>query len=216
VCAGTSGQCGDGTLQGSCNEACDDGNTTPGDGCDASCQFEPCAPTPVSGCRAPVVSAKAQLKIKRGTVDTKDQLQWKWSRGAATTVAEFRDPTTSESYYLCVYDKGQLVSSTTMPAAGTCAGKACWKASSTGYQYKDKELTPDGGAQLKMKAGLDEKAQAQFKGRGANLETPALPLTGPVRVQLKQTSGTVCWEATYSSPFVKNDGLSGSFLDKAD
>ena len=31
--------CGDGFVD--ANETCDDGNTTPGDGCDATCQTEP-------------------------------------------------------------------------------------------------------------------------------------------------------------------------------
>jgi cysteine-rich repeat protein len=33
--------CGDGFLYAPSGELCDDGNTTPGDGCDGSCQFEP-------------------------------------------------------------------------------------------------------------------------------------------------------------------------------
>jgi hypothetical protein len=47
---------------------------------------------------------------------------------------------------------------------------------------------------------------------GVRFELPTFPLTGPVVVQL--TNGSVCWEATYSPPFSKNDGA--SFLDKAD
>jgi cysteine-rich repeat protein len=36
-----SAACGDGITQTSAGEACDDGNTTAGDGCDPSCQIEP-------------------------------------------------------------------------------------------------------------------------------------------------------------------------------
>jgi hypothetical protein len=36
-----------------------------------------------------------------------------------------------------------------------------------------------------------------------NLDMPPLPLTPPIRVQLKSTAG-VCWEATYSAP-TKNE-----------
>jgi hypothetical protein len=54
----------------------------------------------------------------------------------------------------------------------------------------------------------------QFKGHGVHLELPALPLTGPVEVQLKQASNVVCWGAKFSIPFTKNDAA--SFLDKSD
>jgi cysteine-rich repeat protein len=38
ICAGAGPVCGNGVLEN--GEACDDGNTTPGDGCDANCQIE--------------------------------------------------------------------------------------------------------------------------------------------------------------------------------
>jgi cysteine-rich repeat protein len=41
ACAGTSVGCGDGTEQPACGEDCDDGNTTGGDGCSATCREEP-------------------------------------------------------------------------------------------------------------------------------------------------------------------------------
>ena len=37
----TPAQCGDGTLNTTSGEACDDGNLNAGDGCDGSCQVEP-------------------------------------------------------------------------------------------------------------------------------------------------------------------------------
>jgi len=60
------------------------------------------------------------------------------------------------------------------------------------------------------------KAQIQVKGKGALVETPTLgaALTGPVVVQLSRTGSSVCWQATYSTPFSKNDGA--LFNDKAD
>jgi cysteine-rich repeat protein len=42
VCQGDAQVCGDGVVQGSCGEQCDDGNTTSGDGCTATCQDESC------------------------------------------------------------------------------------------------------------------------------------------------------------------------------
>jgi cysteine-rich repeat protein len=214
VCAGTSGQCGDGTLQGGCNEACDDGNVLPDDGCSPTCTLEPCEPTPATGCRAPAAT-KSLLKAKVKTSDTtKNQLQWNWSKGAATAKGEFGNPLGTETYYLCVYDAGALVSTTRIEAGGLCAGTPCWKESSKGFQFKDKELTPDGAQQLKLMAGEAGKAQAQFKGRGVNLELPSLSgLTGPIDVRLKQASNLVCWGATFDAPFTKQSAE--AFVDKS-
>src|SRR6185436_11659961 len=106
--------------------------------------------------------------------DDKDQLQWKWTKGAATTLGELGDPLTTEDYYLCIYDAGALISSSRIAAGGTCDEKPCWKASATGYQYKSKTLPLDGITQVKLKSGISGKAQMQVKGKGVDLEIPPL------------------------------------------
>ena len=42
VCGGNQMTCGDGTVQATCGEACDDGNTVNGDGCDNNCTLTGC------------------------------------------------------------------------------------------------------------------------------------------------------------------------------
>jgi hypothetical protein len=39
-------------------------------------------------------------------------------------------------------------------------------------------------------------------------------LTGPIAVRLHQSSGTVCWGATYSEPFLRRDDT--QLKDRAD
>lgn len=175
-----------------------------------------CGPTPMTGCRQPTKSEKALLTLKDVTADEKDQLQWKWASGAATTLAEYGDPTTTESYHLCLYDAGTLRSGSRIPGGGTCGKKPCWKATKQALQYKNTLAVPDGVTQLQLKAGADGKAQIQLKGKGVDLETPVLgnALVGPVTVQLKRGHDTICWEATYGMPFKKNDGT--SFKAKSD
>jgi cysteine-rich repeat protein len=214
VCGGESTQCGDGTTDGGCNEECDDGNNIGHDGCSPTCQAEfVCPPTPDIGCRAPVLSGKASFQVTDKSPDSKDRLQWKWLKGAATTVAEFGAPLTTTDYVLCIYDNGAFLGKTRIPAGGDCLGKPCWKAKSTGFQYKDKGLDPDGISQLDLKAGVDGKAKIQIKGSRDNLPTLTPAFTLPMRVQLRNSSGT-CWEATYSAPAIKN--VAGSYKDKAD
>jgi len=94
-----------------------------------------------------------------------------------------------------------------------CAAKACWKAAGhSGFKYKDKDLTPDGIQQVVLKAGVSGKAKIQVKGTGINLPIPTLPLTQPVRVQVRNSDG-ICWEAGFDAPALKN--TSAQFKDKS-
>ena len=44
------------------------------------------------------------FQIKDRADDSKDQLKWKWTKGAATTQPDFGDPLGTTTYALCVYD----------------------------------------------------------------------------------------------------------------
>jgi hypothetical protein len=166
-------------------------------------------------CRTPTVSGKAFLSIATKNPSTKSQLQWKWASGSATDKADFGAPVGTDGYALCLYEDGALVTTLDVPAGGDCAGKPCWADKPKGFQYKDKDLTPNGIAQLQLSSGLDGKAKIQVKGKGANI--PAINvgnLDGTVTVQLKRAGSPICWGATYSPPAAKNDGI--TFKDKAD
>jgi hypothetical protein len=173
-----------------------------------------CPETPTPGCRAPASGGKSLLLVKDRSDDVQDRLIWKWLPGAATDLAEFGDPAADEDYALCVYDGTTRVFSGRADAGGTCAGKPCWKATSTGFKFKNKALSPDGTLLLLLKSGADGAAKIVFKGKGDNLLLPPLAATGPMTAELRQSSGAVCWGATYSSPFLVNDGA--TFKDKAD
>src|SRR5262249_11356200 len=152
-------------------------------------------------CRAPTVPKKSILKLTNKPDTVKDQLQWKWGAGAATSVADFGNPAASDgaSYTLCVYDAAGLLTSLHAPAGGTCANKTCWKPTSKGFNYADKDGTPSGIEKIKLQAGADGAAKIQLKGRGGLLGLPALPIDDfPMTVQLVNDDG-VCWDATYPS-----------------
>ncbi len=207
--------CGDGVLE--LAEECDDGNTASGDGCSSDCLRE-CAPAPLAGCRLPAVAGKASLLLKDKSPDAKDQLAWKWARGAVTTKADFGQPLTTDRYELCLYDATGLVTTAIVPPGGFCAkGKACWREKKTGFDYKDGDLTPDGVAQLQLREGLVAgKAKIQVKGKGDRLDMPPslAALLSPVRVQLVNHATGTCWESVFSAPFKKQDAT--TFAAKAD
>ncbi len=204
TCIGDPMTCGNGTVEPSCGEDCDD--QTPGANCTAQCRFI-CGPTPQANCRVPAKPGKAVLILKNKTPDKRDVLLWKWAKGAATTLSELGTPLTTTGYTLCVYDSSanpQPLLLSMAPPAGTCAGKPCWKSIKGGFKYKDKDLTPDGLSFLLEKAGAALAAKIIVKGKGPNLAVPTLPLTPTVTVQLKKNDDPgICWQATYSTT-IKN------------
>ena len=129
---------------------------------------------------------------------TKDSLQWTWTRGAATSVADLGDPTVATGYDLCVYDgTASLVASAAVEPAGTCDGRPCWTPKSGGFRYASKSGAPHGVVGLDVRAGANGKARVGVKARGAVLALPTLPIGAlPLTVQLGNDAGT-CWSARY-------------------
>lgn len=206
--------CGDGVLQP--REQCDDGNLAGGDGCSPACLFETCGQAPVTWCRGQSVPNAGLLSLRDEITDVKDELAWKWAKGSATALGDLGDPTGASDYLLCLYQSTspRLLLSAAMPAGGTCDGRPCWRASSSGFKYKDRALTPDGISQVLLKSGSAGRAKISVKGKGADLQLPAPPFTSlPLTIQLERLDSTVCWEATYSAPSVN---ASGKFKAKAD
>lgn len=167
-----------------------------------------CPPAFDPMCRNPFAGQKAQVQLTDKSPDDKDQLQWKWLAGSATTIGEFGDPVNTDNYSLCLYDNSGRRASLAVPMGGTCAAnKPCWSGKPTQFQYKDKDRTPSGIEQILLKAGLDGKAKIQVKGKGINLPMPAPgSIASPLRVQLRNLTSNLCWSATYSTFTVKPDG----------
>ena len=110
---------------------------------------------------------------------------------------------------------GGLLLKSDAPAGGVCGTKPCWKALGIkGFGYKDPLRTPTGADKVLLKAGLAGKAKTQFKAKGDNIQSFALPLSLPVTAQIQSANGQ-CWAATFSLPSAsKNDG--SQFKGKSD
>jgi hypothetical protein len=112
---------------------------------------------------------------------------------------------------VCLYDasgNAQPLLVADVQPGGTCGTRPCWKASSTGFSYRNKAGDPDGVVALTLKAGLPGRAKVQAKAKGANLQTPALPLLSPITAQLVIVDGESreCWQTTFTTTSV-NDTL---------
>jgi hypothetical protein len=149
---------------------------------------------------------RSSLSVKDSALSTGDQVKWTWSRGAQTLLEDFHNPPySSATYRLCLYDasgKPQPLLEADIPPAGTCGLKPCWKPIGLrGYVYKNKQGLPDGVMSVKLFAGVNDTAKIQAVGRGASLQTPALPLTLPVTAQLVIVNGgsMECWQTTFNA-----------------
>jgi cysteine-rich repeat protein len=147
--------CGDGTEEGS--EACDDGNTADGDGCDSSCGEETgsaCATAPDPACVSAGKASLSVLEKKPG----KEKLKLALKKLAGDVpLAELGDPVVGTTRYdVCLYGgASQLVAELSVDRAGqSCGSKPCWKAAgSAGFKYKDAEAGASGVSKLSLKSG---------------------------------------------------------------
>jgi len=184
VCGGGTSPCG---LGESCNEAAD------------LCFSGDCPVSPAV-CRT-AEKNKVLIKNKVGD-DTKDKLIWKWTKGAATTQAEFGDPTTTADYALCFYAGA---TPTLLQQANVPPGSSWAALSDKGYKYKATG-SDDGITKIILKGSPTAgKSKALVKGKGMNLPDfdADLPIAGgdlPLIVQLRNNQTGVCWQGSFASP----------------
>ncbi len=200
--------CGNGNHEP--GEECDDGGVAPNDGCDATCQLEPCFV--FSPCATAAVSG---IKLKDSATPSKDQVSWKWKKGTIEAV-DLGDPLATSSYELCIIDDGIPALVFTIPAGLTCdGGNDCWKMlgqlpTPKGYKYTNKATSSEGVSSVLLKTGSG-KASIGFKAKSVQLALPGPVLPGQyftqtsnVTVRLRRLDGTQCWESVYPTSS-KND-----------
>jgi hypothetical protein len=198
MCQGDLMTCGDGLVQETCGEECDDPDDP---NCTPDCRLV-CGPEPEAGCRQPALAGKGVLLLKDAALDRRDKLVWKWIKGSATAQQDLGDPLTDTHYLLCLYDESaspQPRLLAVIPPDRLCGTKPCWKRIKKGFKYRDKLLAPDGVQLVVLTFGPAPKAKIIVKGKGENLDPPALPLVPKVTMQLHNAAG-VCWEAGYTNP----------------
>ena len=130
-----------------------------------------CVTGPRPTCRNPVEAEASQLKVKDSLKGPKnDQLQWKWNKGAATALADFGDPVTTNSIGLCIFDRSQatpsLLFGAFVPAGGTCGTKPCWTGKGKNFKFKNKEGEPDGATAVTLTPGESGQGEDSVQGEG--------------------------------------------------
>jgi 6-phosphogluconolactonase (cycloisomerase 2 family) len=155
-----------------------------------------CGPSPEALCKQALAS---RLRLHTGATGARNRLTWLWTGGSQTTLGDFGDPTTATDYRLCIYDhvttSPTLVLDAEVPAGGMCNDKPCWRRHRAGLRFRSTGRAESGISQVDLKPGREGNAGIAVQGHGASLPFPALPLTTPVRVELRASNGS-CWAAS--------------------
>lgn len=228
ACSGTPSDCAPAT-----GTSCDDGDAcTTDDTCtdDGTCGGAPlacdpclacdstqgCIAAPRATCTVSTAPQKSLLMIKNHADNAKDKFLWRWNKGADLALDALAG--VPEGVTLCAYDESAaepaLLFRADVPASPP------WKATATGFTYKDPTGGTDGVTNAQIRSGTGGKAKVLVKGKGSTLSgrpfglpAPALPL--PLRVQLQGSDG-LCLETRHDTAGVlKNDAARGLFKARA-
>lgn len=156
-----------------------------------------CGAVPLAACREVTRPGASTLRAQRFADATKDRIAWKWSKGAATTLADFGAPA-QNGIDVCAWSGAAPLLAVSVP------GGAAWNASPKRIVYRD-AANADGITNVTLVPGIAGKSRLTVAGKGAALGLPAAgsPLATPILVQLQQDDR--CWGATFTAP-ARNTG----------
>lgn len=161
-----------------------------------------CPPVARTGCR-PTLPGRSLVNYRISSSPDQARLDWRWTRGAATTRADLGDPIADATdYSLCLYDSGasaQPLASLHLPAAAACAGGDCWRHAGTrGLRFLRDRDAPDAIQRAKLRSGDDGRAAIDLRARGSDaVLPPALTLPFTVQLLRNDTRGAICWETRF-------------------
>ncbi|HEY0302807.1 MAG TPA: hypothetical protein VGC36_15780 [Rhizomicrobium sp.] len=175
-----------------------------------------CAPAPVAGCVRPTVALGSKLRFKQSP--SHPTIQWGWARGPQVPLAQLGAPETgADSYTLCIYDTGALVSTLDIP------GGADWsrRPGPSGQdllRYKpSKPYAPHGVKKLNLHNKAGGAAKFTFQASDSLLPMPPMPVTTPEDVVLQLTnSAGGCWEANFTAAHPISVNTAQNFKAKGD
>lgn len=161
---------------------------------------------PEVGCRLSTVPGGSTLSGKEMQA-ANNMLDWKWSKGQATLLADFGDPVGGvTTYTACVYEPSVGGYRLQLEAWSGCSDDRCWTATSKGYKFKARSGYV---RRMSLTAGPDGKAKIDLR---AKTIPSVLPYTPEVVIQLKAWHWSLggdpavhaCWGATFSNPAVNH------------
>jgi hypothetical protein len=159
--------------------------------------------SPAAGCTVSTTSGADALQLKDDPRDRNDAFAWTWSKGGATPLSAFGDPTTATDYAVCIYDEVAGVPERIL--AAPLATGAGWRKSSKGFQFKnDRDQSLGGMTSALLRSGPAGEAGIKLRGKTRVLGVPDLPLVQDQAVTVQLVSPTACWQSTFGTS-VRND-----------
>ncbi len=141
----------------------------------------------------------------------KDSLVWQLKRAQETMEADLGNPTTTDSFALCLYElrdgSSGLIAEWDIRAGEMCGSAPCWTQDVGQIRFKDSKQVHGATKKLSVKSGADGDASVRVSVKGPALAPPRLPLlaTTPVRIQLVNLSTDVCWEGLHDQAEINDD-----------
>ena len=151
-----------------------------------------CDPTPRTDCLA-AAPRGAALSLRDVATSLGDALGWSWRGATAVAGSDFGNPLTTTSISLCLYDATGLRFRTT---AGAGAG---WTANTAGFKFTADPSGPLEPKRVSLRSS-PQPGRARISVSDKTLDLPSLPLTTPVRVQVRRNDGGPCWEGVITMP----------------
>ena len=187
------------TVGGVCTSGVCTGGTVRCDPCLTCSPPQGCVPPEHVLCDAMSTEAASLLLVDHPNDPKHDSVAWRFTSGSPVALLDFGSPTTVTDLTLCIFDQSGLKLSSTVPAAGTCHEKPCWRADPTKLKYVDSERTPDGIEHLLLRSGEAGRAGLLARGQGEGLGLTALDLNGTVTARLVRSGGPACWQAEFAT-----------------
>ena len=135
-----------------------------------------------------------------------DSLLWKWSKGQATSQADFADPRATATYDFCLFAG---TSAALVDEVVIAPGAQHWTQAGTGFTYRDPSGTAGGIRKIRLGGSATDRAKIILTGKGAALPMAPLPLAGPITAQLENGDTSVCWSASYVGGQIVRDDQGG-------
>lgn len=172
---------------------------------------ELCPAAPVASCRVAVTPGSDRIKFTN-KAGAKDRMSWKWRRGEATTVAEYRSMASTMPLALCFYDNDGSGPRLSLEVAiyGDAIGKngkPTWTSSASSWAYRDNTRRNSPINKAVLRAGADGKALIKIAARGPTLGLPSMPVavTPSAVIQLHSLESGVCWSSIFTSVSLNSD-----------
>jgi len=161
-----------------------------------------CAVIPRGDCRGTTLSRGSTLRVRDGNGGN-DRMRWRWVSEMAVSDSDLGDPTASDSYALCLYEKvsgvSSLIGQWNAVAAGTCRDVPCWIKSPGSVEYTDSRTEIGSIKKLSLRSLSSGGSQIRLQAFGPTLAPPLLPLdvSTPVQLQLVNLGTGVCWSGVH-------------------